>query len=70
MKRWVPWAYPWHEYGLEFGAQPKHVDGGASLLLKLATLMAQVHVGLAHLAAPILKKEKRKISYPLVSIIC
>ena len=53
---WVPWACPWHGYGLEFGAQPKLVDEGASWLLKLATFMAEVHVELAHLFASIQNK--------------
>ena len=61
MNRWVPWACQWHGYGLEFEAQPKLVDRGVSWLLKLATLMAQVHVELAHLVASIPKKKKKNL---------
>ena len=43
--------------GLSLGAQPKLVDGGASWLLKLATLMAQAYVELAHLVASTQKKD-------------
>ena len=45
------------DFGLSLRAQPKLVDGGASWLLKLATLMAQAYVELAHLVASTQKKD-------------
>ena len=47
-------------FGLELEPSPNIVDGGPHVPMP-ATLMAQVHVGLAHLAASFLKKKKRNL---------
>ena len=52
--------------GMDLSLEPSQslLMEGASWLLKLATLMAQAHVELAHLVASIQKK--KKISIPLI----